>query len=62
MALLATVTEQLFRADISAERFATLLSLIKDWRNSLKDKPYTQAIGACDLMISSSWPATLADA
>ncbi len=64
MALLATVTEQLFRADISAERFATLKSsLIKDWRNSLKDKPYTQAIGALsDLMVSNSWPATtLAD-
>ena len=55
----------MFRADINAERFATLKSsLIKDWRNSLKDKPYTQAIGALsDPMISSSWPATtLADA
>jgi insulysin len=60
MALLATVTEQLFGAEISAERFATLKgSLIKDWRNSLKDKPYIQAIGALsDLMVSSSWPAT----
>ncbi len=65
MTLLATVLEQLFGADISSERFTTLKrSLIKDWRNSLKDKPYTQAIDALsDVMVSSSWPAaTLADA
>ena len=65
MALLNTVTQRLFSADISAERFATIKrSLIKDWRNSLKDKPYVQALGALgDTLLSGSWPATdLADA
>ena len=65
MTLLDTVTEQLFQAQISPERFATLKrSLIKDWRNSLKDKPYMQALGALsDVLMSGSWPATtLADA
>ena len=65
MALLKTVTERLFSTAISTERFTTIKSsLIKDWRNSSKDKPYLQALGALgDTFLSGSWPATtLADA
>ena len=65
MTLLDTVTQQLLYAEISAERFATIkASLIKDWRNSRKNKPYEQALGALgDALLSASWPAeVLADA
>ena len=65
MALLDTVAEKLLNAEISTDRFITIkASLIKDWRNSRKDKPYEQALGALnDTLLSASWSAdTLADA
>jgi secreted Zn-dependent insulinase-like peptidase len=65
MTLLDTVAQKLLNAEISTDRFATIKAgLIKDWRNSRKDKPYVQALGALnDALLSASWSAdTLADA
>lgn len=56
--LLATVLDALTSTRIEADRFDSLkTSLIKDWRNAAKDRPYSQAYTAlADTLRSGRWP------
>jgi insulysin len=56
--LLDTVLSALFNAELRPERFTALKSsLIKDWRNAAKDRPYSQAFAALpDTLREGQWP------
>ncbi len=59
--LLATVLDSLLTANISVDRFDSLkASLIKDWRNAAKERPFNQAFTAlADTLRSGRWPRPL---
>jgi len=71
--LLGTVLDALLNAQLDNDRFDTLkASLIKDWRNTAKDRPFSQAYSALSdtlrsgrwqraLLIAALQPVTLAD-
>ncbi len=56
--LLTPVLEALVQAEIKPERFDTLkASLIRDWRNAAKERPFNQAFSALsDALRSGRWP------
>ena len=56
--LLNTVLDALVSAQLHEDRFNTLkASLIKDWRNTTKDRPFSQAYSALsDTLRSGRWP------
>lgn len=56
--LLKSVLDALLDTEIDPERFATLKEqLIKNWRNSANDRPYSQAFSALDdTLRSGRWP------
>jgi len=56
--LLATVLDALLNAELDASRFDSLkASLIKDWRNAAKERPFNQAFTAlADTLRSGRWP------
>jgi len=57
-ALLQTLLDALLNAELQQDRFDALkLSLLKDWRNSAKDRPFHQ-VGAAlsDTLRSGRWP------
>ncbi len=58
LTLLAKVLDALLNTDIDPAKFDKYkASLIRDWNNSLKDKPFTQAFGALsDVLRSGRWP------
>ncbi len=56
--LLDKVLDALLTTSIRADKFAQYkTSLIREWQNSLKDKPFTQAFGALqDVLRTGRWP------
>ncbi len=56
--LLGTVMDALLGAELSPQRFESIkASLIKDWRNAAKERPYSQAYSALtDTLRSGRWP------
>jgi len=56
--LLASVLDTLFNNELQAERFSAIKSsLLRDWRNSAKDRPYSQAFSALDdTLREGRWP------
>lgn len=56
--LLNAVLDALLTAELREDRFSALKeSLIKDWRNSAKDRPFSQAFSALsDTLRSGRWP------
>jgi secreted Zn-dependent insulinase-like peptidase len=56
---LAFVLDRVLTAPLSQARFTTMKqSLVRDLRNTTKDKPYSQALTALNnLLLPSSWPA-----
>ena len=58
LVLLETVINALMGAELNAQRFASLkASLIKDWGNTAKERPYSQAYSALtDTLRSGHWP------
>ncbi|MCR9258994.1 MAG: insulinase family protein [Pseudomonadaceae bacterium] len=56
--LLESVLDAFLNTELDAERFATLKNqLIKDWRNAVNDRPYSQAFSAIsDTLRSGRWP------
>ena len=64
LTLLDQVTHALFNTPLPADRFATLkATLIQEWNNSIKARPFRQAMRAVsDTLDSGSWhPTELAD-
>jgi len=57
-ALLERVLDAFLTTELDPERFATLKNqLIKDWRNAVNDRPYSQAFSAIsDTLRSGRWP------
>ena len=57
-ALLESVLDAFLNTELDPERFATLKNqLIKDWRNAVNDRPYSQAFSAIsDTLRSGRWP------
>ncbi len=57
-ALLESVLDAFLTTELDSERFATLKNqLIKDWRNAVNDRPYSQAFSAIsDTLRSGRWP------
>ena len=58
LVLLEDVIDALLNIEIKEERFDTLKQgLMKNWQNSSKEYPYTQALNAIsDTLLSSRWP------
>lgn len=58
LALLDDVLQHFSAVELKEDRFQALkASMIKDWRNSAKDRPYAQAVAALDdTLRSGRWP------